>query len=168
LRTRARTYKGLQVSNDSPHSVIAVNDLVDENFVRHDQPGEHVMWLRESPRNLGTSDCLPVDLLKTWEPHETLRKIKVPDVFENPRTVTPLENQTPKHPWLRRRPPCARTLVQRACHRCAYLSIRPMKHSRTYLSGYLNTTITVGDAILKIDDRDAQFVDLPTLHGMLR
>jgi len=43
-----------------------------------------------------------------------------------------------------------------------------MKHSHTYLSGYLNTTITVGDAILKIDDRDAQFVDLPTLHGMLR
>jgi hypothetical protein len=28
--------------------------------------------------------------------------------------------------------------------------------------------ITVGDSILKIDDKDAQYVDLQTLHGMLR
>ena len=131
MRTRTRTYKGLQVSNDSPHSVIAVNDLVDENFVRHDQPGEHVMWLRESPRNLGTSDCLPVDLLETWEPHETLRKIKVPDVFENPRTVTPLENQTPKHPWLRRRPPCTHTRT--ACVSQVRLSVYSAYETLTHI-----------------------------------
>jgi hypothetical protein len=28
--------------------------------------------------------------------------------------------------------------------------------------------IMVGDSILKIDDKDAQYVDLQTLHGMLR
>ena len=35
-------------------------------------------------------------------------------------------------------------------------------------SGYGNTTITIGDRILKIDGQDAENVDLPTLHGMLR
>jgi hypothetical protein len=38
----------------------------------------------------------------------------------------------------------------------------------THASGYVNTMITVGDSILKIDDKDAQYVDLQTLHSMLR
>ena len=47
-RAHTHTHTGLQVSNDSPHTVIAVNDLVDENFVRHDQPGEphQCVWAR--------------------------------------------------------------------------------------------------------------------------
>ena len=38
----------------------------------------------------------------------------------------------------------------------------------THALGYVNTMIMVGDSILKIDDKDAQYVDLQTLHDMLR
>ena len=186
-------YIGLQVTREPPHSVLQVHDLVDVNFVRHDEAGYCNPHIDAGDRILAVNESsvehLPIETL-----HECLLgPLHAPVTISlvRPTTgqmyeVTVLRHNF--HAFDHEQHKRARAMERAAVH----ARFRPTGHYaglqvttqpphrvvavddlmdanfvRQGERGYLNQEVRAGDYILSIDGQSAVNVTIQELHALL-